>query len=437
MRVSVFGLGYVGTVSAACFADAGHIVVGVDPSAAKVELINTGTAPIVEAGLGEIIARNVRNGRLRATGDAAEAIAASDISYVCVGTPSRADGDLDTAAIRSVCLEIGLEIARKTTRHTVVIRSTVLPGTMRDVVVPALEEMSGLRAGRDFGVASNPEFLRESTAIFDFYNPPKTVIGAADAATAALVATVYAGLPAPVIATGVEIAEMIKYADNVWHAAKVVFANEIGNICKASGIDSHAVMDVFCQDTKLNISTYYLKPGFAFGGSCLPKDVRALSARSRTLALDTPLLHSLLPSNREQVERAFRLIAAKGQRRVGVLGFAFKSGTDDLRESPILELIERLRGKGFDVRIYDPSVELSRLLGSNLDYLTRTAPHVAEMMVASIDAVLDHAELVVVGNNDPVFHDIAARARPGQSIVDLVRVPGAGGGHPGYEGVNW
>ncbi len=437
MRISIFGLGYVGTVSAACFADAGHEVVGVDPSAVKVELINAGQAPIIEADLAEIVARNVASGRLRAVSSAAEAVAATDISYVCVGTPSLVNGSLDLSAVRAVCREIGAEIARKDSRHTIVIRSTVLPGTMAEISVPALEEASGMTALVDFGVASNPEFLREATAIYDFYNPPKTVIGANDAETARLVAEVYAGLPGPMIHTSIEVAEMVKYADNVWHATKVAFANEIGNICKSSGIDSHKVMDIFCQDTKLNISTYYMKPGFAFGGSCLPKDVRALASRGRDLDLNLPLIQSLMPTNREQIERAVRMIAAKGKRRLGVLGIAFKSGTDDMRESPIMELIERLHGKGYEIKVYDPSVELSRVVGANLDYMTRAIPHIAGMLVGSVEAAIDFAEVIVIGNNDKTFHDIATRARPDQVIVDLVRVPDSGGGHPGYDGINW
>lgn len=437
MRISIFGLGYVGTVSAACFADAGHEVVGVDPSAVKVELINAGRAPIIEADLAEIVARNVASGRLRAVSSAAEAVAATDISYVCVGTPSLVNGSLDLSAVRAVCREIGAEIARKGSRHTIVIRSTVLPGTMAEISVPALEEASGMTALVDFGVASNPEFLREATAIYDFYNPPKTVIGANDAETARLVAEVYAGLPGPMIHTSIEVAEMVKYADNVWHATKVAFANEIGNICKSSGIDSHKVMDIFCQDTKLNISTYYMKPGFAFGGSCLPKDVRALASRGRDLDLNLPLIQSLIPTNREQIERAVRMIAAKGKRRLGVLGIAFKSGTDDMRESPIMELIERLHGKGYEIKVYDPSVELSRVVGANLDYMTRAIPHIAGMLVGSVEAAIDFAEVIVIGNNDKTFHDITTRARPDQVIVDLVRVPDSGGGHPGYDGINW
>lgn len=437
MQISVFGLGYVGTVSAACFADAGHSVVGVDPSPVKVALINAGQAPIIEADLAEIIARNVSSGRLRAVSTAAEAVADSEISYVCVGTPSLASGSLDLSAIRAVCLEIGAAIARKDSRHTVVIRSTVLPGTMAEVSIPALEESSGKTALVDFGVASNPEFLREATAIYDFYNPPKTVIGANDPQTASLVGKVYAGLPGPMIHTSIEVAEMVKYADNVWHATKVAFANEIGNICKASGIDSHQVMDIFCQDTKLNISAYYMKPGFAFGGSCLPKDVRALAAHGRDLDLDLPLIRSLMPTNREQVERAVRLIAAKGKRRLGVLGIAFKSGTDDMRESPIMELIERLHGKGFEIKVFDPSIELSRLVGANLDYMTRSIPHIASMLVRSVAEVVEFAEVIVIGNNDKAFHGIAALAGADQAIVDLVRIPGAGGDHPGYDGINW
>ena len=435
MRMSVFGLGYVGTVSAACFADAGHDVIGVDSTPAKVDLINAGKAPIIEAELPEILARAVAAGKLRAVATAAEAIAASDISYVCVGTPSQPNGSLDVSAIRAVCLEIGAAMKAKTTRHTVVIRSTVLPGTMAEVTIPALEEASGLTALVDFGVASNPEFLREATAIYDFYNPPKTVIGANDAQTAALVGEVYASLPGPMIATSIEVAEMVKYADNVWHATKVAFANEIGNICKASAIDSHAVMDIFVQDTKLNISAYYLKPGFAFGGSCLPKDVRALTARARSLNVEVPLINSLMPTNRTQIDRAVRMITAKNKRRIGVLGFAFKSGTDDMRESPIVELIEQLHGKGHELRLFDPSVQLSRIIGANRDYMNRSMPHISSMLADNADDVIAFADLIIIGNGDKSYADIASRARPDQIIVDLVRIEDRD--HPGYDGINW
>jgi GDP-mannose 6-dehydrogenase len=341
MRISVLGLGYVGAVSAACLAEAGHDVVGVDISAAKVDLINNGRAPIIEPGLSEMITSNVSKGRIRATTDARDGIGNTELSFICVGTPSRANGDLDTGAVEAVCREIGETIREKPTRHTVVMRSTILPGTMHDVVIPVLEQTTGGVAGQDFGLAHNPEFLREGTAVRDFHAPPKTVIGVMDDETAAQLSAIYQDLEAPLIVTSLATSEMVKYADNAWHALKVCFANEIGNICKAQSIDSHAVMDIFCQDTKLNLSPYYLRPGFAFGGSCLPKDTRALNYRARSLDLDLPILSNILASNRMQVERAVDLVIAKGKRRISILGFSFKAGTDDLRESPQVELIER------------------------------------------------------------------------------------------------
>ena len=381
MKISIFGLGYVGAVSAGCLAREGHEVIGVDPYQPKVDLINEGRTPVIEKDIGEIIAIAVRDGRLRATTEALDAVINSQISLICVGTPSQLNGSLDLKYVRSVCEQIGAVLKDKKDFHVVVARSTMLPGSMRNMVIPALEEASGKCAGRDFGVCNNPEFLREGTAVWDFYNPPKTVIGETDSRGGEMLASLYDKMDAPMIRTDVETAEMVKYTDNVWHALKVGFANEIGNVCKAVGIDGHKVMEIFCQDTKLNLSPYYMKPGFAFGGSCLPKDVRALSYKARTLDLDLPIINAIMPSNERQIENGLKMIMEKGSKKVGILGFSFKAGTDDLRESPLVELIERLLGKGYDVRIYDRNVNIASLVGANRDYILNHIPHISRLMV--------------------------------------------------------
>ncbi|MGH9533782.1 MAG: nucleotide sugar dehydrogenase [Terriglobales bacterium] len=437
MNISIFGLGYVGVVSAGCLANAGHSVVGVDPVATKVDLISRGQSPIIEAEIAPLLATAAAAGRLRATSDAAAAITATDLSLVCVGTPSQANGNLDLRYVRRACEQIGAALKAKPGRHTVVIRSTVLPGTMREIVIPTLEEFSGKRAGADFGVANNPEFLREGTAVQDFHHPPKTVIGAVDAASGDLTAQLYAGLPAPLIRTDLAAAEMIKYVDNVWHALKVGFANEIGVLCKRLALDSHQVMDIFCQDRKLNISPAYLQPGFAFGGSCLPKDLRALAYTAKRQDLELPILNAILPSNDLQVARGVQMIADKGHRRVGILGFSFKGGTDDLRESPVIEVIERLLGKGFDLRLYDHNVRLASLVGANRDFILNRIPHISKLMVDSVEAVLGHAETVVIANRDPDFQSIPARLRPGQCLLDFVRITDRGSLNGQYDGFCW
>ena len=399
MRISVFGLGYVGTVSAGCLADDGHEVVGVDPLPTKVDLINCGQSPIIEADIGEIIAATAKAGRLRATSDPVEAIRETELSFVCVGTPSQPNGNLDLRYIRRICEQIGEALKSKSARHTVVIRSTILPGTMHKVVIPTLEEFSGKKAGIDFGVCNNPEFLREGSAVKDFRYPPKTVIGESDQASGDTLAALYKKLEAPLIRTSLESAEMVKYVDNSWHALKIGFANEIGNLCKSLGLDAHQVMNIFCQDHKLNISPAYLLPGFAFGGSCLPKDLRALAYQAKMHDLQLPILTSILPSNEMQIARGVQLITAKGHTRVGVLGFSFKAGTDDLRESPLIDVIERLIGKGYDLRIYDKNVNIASLVGANRDFILNHIPHISKLMVGDINAVLNHAQTVVVGNN--------------------------------------
>lgn len=438
MDISIFGLGYVGAVSAGCLAQDGHKVVGVDPNATKVDLINAGQSPIIEQDMPDLIAQGVQSERLWATVDAAEAVTTTDMSLVCVGTPSNGNGSLDLRYVGQVCEEIGRAIAGKDRFHVVVIRSTMLPGSMRDIVVPTLERFSGKRAGVDFGVCNNPEFLREGTAVKDYYHPPKIVIGETDARSGDRMVEIYRHLDAPLVRTDIETAEMVKYVDNVWHALKVGFANEIGNLCKTVGLDGHRVMDIFCKDTKLNLSPYYLKPGFAFGGSCLPKDVRALTYKGRRMDLDLPILNAILPSNSRQLERGIDMVLNKGCRKVGVLGMSFKAGTDDLRESPMVSLIETLIGKGCDIRIYDRNVRLARLTGANRDYIMNHIPHISRLLVDDIDAVLAHGEVLVVGNGDPEFAAIGPKLTGRHTVVDLARV-GDGFNDNGarYDGICW
>jgi len=437
MKLSVLGLGYVGAVSAGCLAQEGHEVVGVDPESSKVDLINAGRTPIIEKDIGQIIKRQVAAGRLSATTDVAAAVRQSDLSLICVGTPSRANGDIDLKYVKRVCEQIGAALRHHEGAPVVVIRSTMLPGTMQQLVIPTLEASSGRRAGTDFGVCINPEFLREGTAVQDYYNPPKTVIGEFNRASGDLLASLYSGMPGPFIRTDIETAEMVKYADNAWHALKVGFANEIGNICKGLEVDSHRVMDIFCQDTKLNLSPYYLKPGFAFGGSCLPKDLRALLYKAKTLDVSLPILSAILPSNEQQIERGVQAVIEKGSKKVGILGFSFKAGTDDLRESPVVELTERLLGKGFDLRIYDTNVSLARIHGANRDYILNRIPHISRLMVPSVDAVLEHAGTIVIGNAAPEFRDVPKRLVDGQTVVDFVRVTDSPSVAGVYEGICW
>jgi GDP-mannose 6-dehydrogenase len=437
LRISIFGLGYVGTVSCGCLAYAGHEVFGVDPIGTKVQLINAGKSPVVEANIGEIIAAVVKTGRLRATQDQDQAIHETDLSFVCVGTPSQINGNLDVTYVRRVCEQIGQALKNKTTRHTIVIRSTILPGTMHGLVIPVLEESSGKKAGLDFGVCNNPEFLREGSAVTDFNFPPKIVIGELDSASGDMLATLYADLDAPLVRTDLRTSEMVKYIDNSWHALKIGFANEIGNLCKSLSIDSHKAMEIFCKDKKLNISPAYLLPGFAFGGSCLPKDIRALAYKAKLHDLQMPILCSILPSNESQMMKGLELITIKGHKRVGVLGFSFKAGTDDLRESPMIEIIERLIGKGYDLRIYDKNVHVASLVGANRDFILNRIPHISKLMVENIDAVLNHAETIVIGNNDPDFRSVPHHLRNDQCVVDFVRITDRRSENGRYEGICW
>jgi GDP-mannose 6-dehydrogenase len=422
MKVSVFGLGYVGSVSAASLAADGHQVMGVDVSPVKVAAINEGRSPIVEKGLDDLMRQQVACGALRATTSADEAVAASDVSLLCVGTPSRRNGSLDLTYLTRVCEEIGTALRDKPDYHVVVVRSTVLPGTSNDVVIPTLEACSGKKYGEGFGVSVNPEFLREGSALRDFREPPMTLIGHNHAADAGGTMALYEKVDAPLVAASIRTAEMIKYASNAWHALKVSFANEIGNLCKRLDIDSHDVMDIFCRDQKLNLSPYYLKPGFAFGGSCLPKDLRALQYRAKEVDVTMPVLQAILPSNQLQIQHAIEEILETGRKRVGLLGFSFKAGTDDLRESPIVILAEALLGKGCSLRIYDRNVTLARLVGANKDYIERQIPHLSTLLSESIDDVIDGSDIIVAGNAAPEFADALTRTRPDQIVFDLVRV---------------
>jgi len=436
MRISIFGLGYVGAVCAGCLSARGHEVIGVDVSATKIDLINQGKSPIVEPGLGELLAQGIEKGLLRGTTDFAEAIRDSELSMVCVGTPSEKNGDLGLGYIESVCREIGYVLREKNSWHTVVIRSTVLPGTVNNVVIPILEDCSGKKAGVDFGVAVNPEFLRESTAIKDYDFPPMTVIGESDAKAGDILEELYRELDAPIVRKDIAVAEMIKYTCNVWHATKVTFANEIGNIAKAAGVDGREVMEVVCMDNKLNLSKYYMRPGFAFGGSCLPKDVRALSYRASQWDIESPLIGSLMRSNAAQVQKAFDLIAQHGSRKVALLGLAFKAGTDDLRESPLVELAEMLIGKGFELSIFDSNVEYARVLGANKDYIESKIPHVSSLLKSDLDAVVQGADIVVLGNGDSRFRTYAEQVPAGKQVIDLVGFM-SGKTAAGAEGICW
>jgi GDP-mannose 6-dehydrogenase len=437
LRISVFGLGYVGAVTAACLAHDGHDVLGVDPVRTKVDLINAGRSPIIEGDVGQIIGEVVKSGRLRATDNQDEAILQTDLSFVCVGTPSQANGNLDFTYIRRVCELIGKSLKCKATRHTIVIRSTILPGTMRQIVIPTLEENSEKKAGIDFGICNNPEFLREGSAVKDFNSPPKTVIGEFDRVSGDMLASLYEKLEAPLIRTDFETAEMVKYVDNCWHALKIGFANEIGNICKSVSVDSHEVMKIFCQDKKLNISPAYLLPGFAFGGSCLPKDLRALAYKARMNDLQLPILNAVLPSNELQISKGLELIKEKGNRRIGILGFSFKAGTDDLRESPMIEVIEHLIGKGYDLRIFDRNVNLASLFGANRDFILNRIPHISRLMVQGIDAILNHAQTIVIGNKDPEFQGVLDRLCEGQCLVDFARISNRRSEDGIYDGICW
>lgn len=437
MNITVFGMGYVGCVSAACLARDGHTVTGVDVNPVKIDTLNQGRSPILEAGLDELVGEVVAAGRLRATLEAAAAVRGSELSMVCVGTPSQSNGSIDLQYVEKVCEEIGSALRDARHQYHVVIRSTVLPGTIESVVIPALERTSGQTHGQGFHVLANPEFLREGTSITDFYDPPFTIIGTACESAAEPLINLYEGLTAPLFVVPLRSAEMVKYACNAFHGLKVAFANEIGNICKAQGIDSHQVMDAFCADTKLNLSAAYLKPGFAFGGSCLPKDLRALTYLARQTDVVAPVLDAVLPSNRHQIELARDLVLGTGKRRVGVLGLSFKEGTDDLRESPVVSLVELLIGKGCTVEIYDDNVRRAGLVGANRQFIETHIPHIWSLIRTDLADVVSRAEVIVIGNRAPEFAALADAPPDSRTVIDLVRAlpqppdPGT------YEGLGW
>ena len=437
--ISVFGLGYVGTVTATCLAHKGNSVIGVDLSADKVQLMEAGRSPIVEPGVADMAAECHKASRLHATQDVEKAVRESEISFLCVGTPSLRNGKLDLGHIEPVCREIGQVLKTKDSFHLVVLRSTVLPGTAETIVVPTLEKTSGKKVGKDFGVCVNPEFMREGTAVKDFLEPPMTVIGAADRAHSAVLRDLYSWSASKIFETTFTTAEMVKYVCNAWHAVKVSFANEIGTLAKQQKVDAEAVIEIFTADTKLNISPTYLKPGFAFGGSCLPKDVRALSYRARELDLKLPLFEAIMPSNEEHLERAVEMVLDTGKKNIALLGLSFKAATDDLRESPQVQLAKRLLGEGKLLQIWDDNVSLGHLIGSNRQYIEQVIPHVGSLLRKTLDDVLKDAEVVVVGTRGLDKDALRSKLRPEQIVIDLVnleksrRVDGPGA----YSGICW
>lgn len=436
MKVAIFGLGYVGTVCGACFASMGHEVIGVDVNPVKVEMLSNAQSPIVEPELDKLVAEAVSAARLKATTNTAEAVAWADISLICVGTPSRPNGSLNLDYIYGVCREIAVALRSRDSFHTITIRSTVFPGTL-DECRAIIEEESGKVSGRDFGIASNPEFLREGSAIKDFRNPAYTLVGTDDDRAAAALRELYAGIEAQLVVAPVRVAEMIKYVNNSYHALKVTFANEVGSLCKALSIDSHLVMDLFCRDTKLNISPAYFRPGFAFGGSCLPKDLSAFNYEARQRDVLLPVFSSIEASNRHHIQNGVKLVQQTGFRKIGLLGLSFKAGTDDLRESPLVELVETLLGKGYKLVIYDKNVNLAKLMGANKAYIEQQIPHISELFVQSMDEVLQRSDCIVIGNGDSEFKDVMSRVRPDQVVLDLVRISRDLTSDETYQGICW
>jgi GDP-mannose 6-dehydrogenase len=419
MRVVVVGLGYVGSVCSACLASRGHSVVGVDVSESKVGEIQSGKSPIVEKDLDGLIAESRKQGRLTATTRIAEAMPGAEVVLICVGTPSREDGSLNLDHVKRAAAETGRALGKSGSFTTVVMRSTMLPGSVEGEVRPAIEEASGLTAGRDFGVAYNPEFLREGSAVADFFGAEITVIGAADERSAAALRTLYQGVGGETVVTDIRTAEMLKYVNNAFHALKVSFANEIGRWGRIEGVDSHEVMRLFCRDSRLNLGAMYLKPGFAFGGSCLPKDLRALNSRARHHDLELPVIGAIMDSNERHVEEAIRLIERLRRRRVGVLGLSFKAGTDDLRESPILRVVGTLVGKGYSLLLHDPNIDMERVLGANRRFVEDEVPYLPERLRPTVHEVVEGSEVVVVANHSREYREVGAMLKPGQALVDL------------------
>ena len=438
MKISVFGLGYVGAVSCACLPELGHEVIGVDTNPAKVRMINDGQSPVVEEGINELIEAAIRAGKLRATDDVEAAVIGSEISLISVATPSNPNYTPNLSAVDTVIRSIGAAIRKKSGHHTIVLRSTVPPGTTEDRIRPILEEAVGRKVGDRLSLVFNPEFLREGTSVKDFHQPPQTVIGSLDEAGYVALEQMYAGLPGVVVRASCRVAESVKYLCNVFHAMKIVFANEAGSVLKACGLDGREVMRIFCQDTQLNISAAYLRPGFAFGGSCLPKEVKGFLTLARDKDVPIPALAGLLDSNAAHIDRAYDMIARDGRRKVALFGLAFKPGTDDMRDSPLVTLAERLLGKGFDLAIYDNFVKISRLLGKNKEFIEREIPHLDRLLQETPEQALDGAQVVVVGHADPAARKAIVAQATGRRIVDLsgyAELRGAGAAH--YEGICW
>ncbi|MEP4769701.1 MAG: UDP-glucose/GDP-mannose dehydrogenase family protein [Roseibium sp.] len=442
--ISVIGLGYVGAVSLACLSSLGHRVVGVDLDEKKVDSIAWGQSPIVEDRLPELLTLGVSEDLLSATTNIKRSIRETDVTFVSVGTPTSKDGGCDTRAIEAVARSIGDALSDKNGFHVVVLRCSVPPGTTLNIMKPVIERWSGKLAGEDFGICFNPEFLREGTAVADFHTPPKTVIGVTDQRSADILSEIYDPVDAAPIITSVEVAELVKYVDNVWHATKVCFANEVGRLCKPMGIDSHAVMDIFVQDTKLNLSPYYLKPGFAFGGSCLPKEVRAVSHLAQELGVDIPMIDALMPSNQEQIDQAVDLVEQTKARKVAILGVAFKPGTDDLRESPILEVIADLLSKGIKVTAYDPAIRPGPHIAQQFEYMRYAAPHLKNVVDAlpnllreTPEEAIDQAEAIVVSQNQPTIRGVLKSKAEDAVVVDLVRISPIAQASSDYTGIGW
>jgi len=437
--ISLFGLGYVGTVSAACFAHKGHKVVGVDVSRDKVDMLGSGKSPIVEARVSELIAEAHGAGLLLATTDSRAAVMQTDISFVCVGTPSLRTGKLDLSHIEQVSREIGAALREKRAPHTVVLRSTVLPGTTESVMIPIIESASGQKAGVDFNVVYNPEFMREGSAVADFLQPPYTILGSRDSKHLTQVRELYKDLPCTTFETEIPVAEMVKYVSNLFHAVKVGFANEIGTLCKHLGVDTQVVTQIFTSDTKLNISSAYLSPGFAFGGSCLPKDLRAITYKAKELDLDLPVLQSLMPSNAEHIDRAIEAVLHTGKKKVSLLGLSFKAGTDDLRESPQVQLIKRLLGEGCHVRIWDQDVSLGRLAGANRQYIEEVIPHIGSLLSTDLEEVVKNAEVIIIGTRSADQIHLNGFLRADQVVIDLINLDRARRPQSAatYEGICW
>ena len=438
MRISIFGLGYVGAVSLACLARDGHDVVGVDLYPLKLELIRDGRSPIVEEGIQDLTAEVLSSGRVRVTDDVADSVRSTDLSFICVGTPSSPNGSQDLSAVRRVSEQIGAALTGKSSRHTVIMRSTIQPGSMAAVVQEGIESTSGKKANVDFGLGFQPEFLREGSAIKDYDNPPFTVIGTDDERTGAVLRSVFAHLPCAFIVTSIGVAEMLKYACNAFHAVKITFANEIGRLSQSVNVDGRAVMDLVCKDTRLNISPAYLKPGFAFGGSCLPKDLRALTYVGKLNDVTTPMLGNVMGSNRAHIDHAIDLVMRSGKRKIGMIGLSFKPGTDDLRESPLVAVAERLIGKGYELRIYDPEVNLSRLLGANKRYIEHSIPHIGSLMVPSLPEAIEHAQVVMIGlGGQDIQRMLVEQLRPDHHVIDLVGLGPPIAAAERYQGTCW